>query len=67
MKNYSLTIDGMSCQHCVMRVQKAVSAFEGVKNLEVKIGSAVFEAPESLDISQVISAIESEGYKAALV
>ena len=41
MEVKTLTIQGMSCQHCVMHVKKELSKIASVK--DVKIGSAVVE------------------------
>ena len=30
----SIKIKGMSCQHCVMAVTKALSALDGIKNVQ---------------------------------
>ena len=35
-----IAIEGMSCQHCVMRVKKALTGLDGVKDSTVEIGSA---------------------------
>jgi copper chaperone len=40
MAETTLLIEGMSCQHCVMSVQKALAALDGVKSLEVSLGTA---------------------------
>lgn len=40
MGEVSVSIGGMSCQHCVMRVKKAIDALKGVKSSQVDIGVA---------------------------
>ncbi|GBE03082.1 MAG TPA: copper chaperone [Nitrospirae bacterium] len=40
MAEITLKIDGMTCQHCVKRVKKAIDGIEGVSSSEVDIGSA---------------------------
>ena len=59
-----IKIEGMSCQHCVMRVRKAVDELPGVSHSEVNIGTARVEYDESkvkgTDLEQ---AIEKAGYK----
>ncbi len=42
-----ILIDGMSCQHCVMAVQKEIQKLE-VQNVEVKIGEALVEYDENI-------------------
>jgi copper ion binding protein len=59
-----IKIEGMSCQHCVMRVRKAVDELPGVSRSEVNIGTARVEYDESkvkgTDLEQ---AVEKAGYK----
>ena len=56
-------IDGMSCHHCVMAVQKNLSGLK-LKNYEVKIGSAIIEFDENeLKEELIIKSIENAGYK----
>ena len=35
--NKTIKIEGMSCDHCKMRVEKALSAVEGVSSAEVSL------------------------------
>lgn len=37
MKTSEIKIKGMSCNHCVASIQKALSALEGVKSVDVSI------------------------------
>jgi len=66
MAELKLTIEGMTCQHCVMRVKKAIDAFQGVSKSEVAIGSAVVSFDETkVKKEEIIASIEKAGYKAA--
>ncbi len=40
MADAKLKIEGMSCQHCVQAVKKALGDVAGVDSTEVEIGSA---------------------------
>jgi copper chaperone len=40
MAEAKLKIDGMSCQHCVQAVKKALCEVAGVDSTDVEIGSA---------------------------
>jgi len=63
----TLKIQGMSCQHCVNRVQKALEAVPGVTSAEVTIGKAIviFDAAKvTQDIIQ--QAIKDAGYSLAV-
>ncbi|HEX7415876.1 MAG TPA: cation transporter, partial [Smithellaceae bacterium] len=37
----SIKVKGMTCQHCVMAVTKALGALEGIKNVQVDLKSGV--------------------------
>ncbi|AEB12924.1 CopZ family metallochaperone [Marinithermus hydrothermalis] len=60
-----LKIEGMSCNHCVMAVTKALEKVPGVeKVVEVSLerGEAIVEG--SPEPTQLIAAVEEEGYQA---
>lgn len=64
MTEVTLAIEGMSCQHCVARVKKAIDALSGVKKSDVTIGSATVQFDESKAKKEdIIMAIEKAGYK----
>jgi copper chaperone len=58
-----LAIEGMHCQACVRRVEKAISAVEGAKPEKVEVGSAVVAADAARE-QAVIDAISKAGYLA---
>jgi copper chaperone len=64
MAEITFKINGMSCQHCVMNVKKAIDSVAGVKSSEVSIGSArvVFDEPET-SVDVISQAIQKSGYK----
>lgn len=64
MEQTVLRIDGMSCGHCVSRVQKALSRVEGVHVDQVEIGSArVTYDPERVPLQRIREAVEDAGYE----
>jgi copper chaperone CopZ len=68
MTEVTLSIDGMSCMHCVGRVLKAIDAVDGVKSSVVDIGKAVVNFDESKTSSEAITeaitrAVAAAGYK----
>lgn len=66
MNELTLKIEGMSCQHCVMRVKKAIDAIQGVSNSDVVIGRAVVTFDETKTSKEAVSAaVEKAGYKIA--
>jgi len=64
MTDWTLTIEGMSCQHCVMRVKKAIDALQGVAKSDVAIGRAVVSVDGSkVKKEDIIESIEKAGYR----
>jgi copper chaperone len=64
MAETTLKIDGMSCQHCVMRVKKAIDAVAGVTKSDVAVGSATIQFDESKAKKEdITAAIEKAGYR----
>ena len=63
MKELNLTIEGMSCGHCVMAVKKEFSKLP-LEQSDVQVGSAKVAYDESkVTDKQIISAVEEAGYK----
>jgi copper chaperone len=59
-----MKIEGMSCQHCVMRVRKAVDQLPGVSRSDVKVGTALVEYDESrIKATDLEQAVEQAGYR----
>lgn len=57
-----LELDGMSCNHCVGRVDQALNALEGVKaQVTLDPQQAVVEG-ENLDADALKKAVEDAGY-----
>jgi len=66
MAEITLKIDGMSCQHCVMRVKKAIDAVEGVSSSDVRIGSVGIVYDDSkTERNALEKAVQEAGYKIA--
>ncbi len=66
MAQTTLKIEGMSCQHCVMRVKKAFETLPGISGLNVQIGSADVTYDESVVKKEELEgAVEAAGYKVA--
>jgi len=61
-----LKVKGMSCQHCVMSVTKALSQLEGIKNVQVDLakGEVRFDNIKEVASEQIAKAIEDAGYEA---
>ncbi len=64
MAEINMKIDGMSCQHCVMSVKKAVDAVEGINSSEVSVGSAkILYDDIKTDRDAFVKAVQDAGYK----
>ena len=56
-------IEGMSCNHCVMAVQKNLAKLN-LKNFEVTIGLAIVDFDENkITEKKIIESVEEAGYK----
>ena len=66
MTDITLTVEGMSCQHCVMRVKKAVEGLNGVQGSDVRIGLVKVTFDEkAVTREEIIAAIMNAGYRIA--
>ena len=64
MTEANIKVDGMSCQHCVMRVKKALEALSGIKDLSVEVGQVKVSFDEArLQKKEIEEAITKAGYK----
>ena len=62
-----LKIEGMSCEHCVGRVEKALAGVDGVTGVAVRMDppSATVEGGE-VAIAALIEAVDRVGYTASV-
>ena len=63
-----LEITGMSCDHCVGRVRKAIGGVAGVRDSDVRVGSATVRfdsATASTD--EITAAVTRAGYPASIM
>jgi len=64
MKTQNLTIEGMSCNHCVMHVTKELEKLKGLTIETVEIGKARVQVDESMiNADQISKAVQDAGYK----
>ncbi|MDL1975043.1 MAG: copper ion binding protein [Deltaproteobacteria bacterium] len=61
----TIKIKGMSCNHCVMAVTRALNEIEGIKNVKVDLakGEADFDEAKTIDMDLVRKAIRKAGYE----
>jgi copper chaperone len=65
MEQLHLTIEGMTCQHCVRAVDGRLRKTPGVEVTQVTIGSAdVQYDPARTNVDDIAEAIADEGYTA---
>lgn len=63
MMTQTFEIGGMTCGHCMKRVQDALLAVPGLKVEQVRVGSAKVTFDEtSTETSRIVQAIEDAGY-----
>jgi copper chaperone len=63
----TLKIDGMSCNHCVARVENALKSVEGVESAKVSLENKealVKYDPSKADREKLKDAVEEVGYSA---
>lgn len=58
----TLIVTGMTCQNCVKHVISAIRAVPGVTDVQVDLASGVAEVTGSGDTSELIAAVQEEGY-----
>ena len=60
-----IKIQGMSCQHCVASVKKALESVKGLADIRVDLdgGQATFTRSEAVSLEHVRRAVEDAGYR----
>jgi copper chaperone len=63
----TIKIKGMSCNHCVMAVTKALGGIEGVSNVKVDLaeGEATFDEAMPVDRNVIGERIRKAGFEVA--
>jgi copper chaperone len=61
-----LKVKGMSCQHCVMSITKALGQLDGMKNVQVDLakGEVQFDNTKEIASNRIEKAIRDAGYEA---
>ncbi|NOZ46709.1 MAG: SO_0444 family Cu/Zn efflux transporter [Chlorobi bacterium] len=62
MDSTTIKIDGMTCQHCVMNVKKAIATVQGVSDVDVSLNDNAAYVKGEFDLALVEKAIEDVGY-----
>ncbi|MDU6877497.1 heavy-metal-associated domain-containing protein [Clostridium tepidum] len=60
-----VSIEGMSCMHCVSHVEEALSGLKGISNINVSLKGkfAEFDSTGEVSENDIKSAIEDFGYE----
>jgi len=60
----TIKIKGMTCQHCVMAVTKALSGIDGIRNVKVNLerGEASFDEVKPVEMSVIRERVKKAGY-----
>ncbi|WP_335983976.1 heavy-metal-associated domain-containing protein [Fusobacterium polymorphum] len=58
----NLKINGMGCEHCIKSVREALEGINGVKVLDVKIGSAEVEVENDSVLNEIKEKLDDAGY-----
>jgi copper chaperone len=66
MSAITLKVSGMTCDHCVMAVSKALAKVPGVEAADVSLEKAQAVVKGSADAQVLIAAVKEEGYEASL-
>ena len=66
MTTTTLKVTGMTCNHCVMAVTKALKSVPGVESADVSLAQAQAVVQGDADRQAMITAVKEEGYEAAL-
>jgi copper chaperone len=63
----TIKIKGMTCNHCVMAVTKALEKIDGVKNVKVDLAKAeaTFDEAKPVDMEAIKERIRKAGYDVA--
>ena len=68
-ESITLTVEGMTCEHCENRVKTAVQAVDGVRGAnadkDAKQLTVTFAKKHPIEIDKVIAAVSEAGYTAS--
>lgn len=62
----ALTVEGMSCNHCKMSIEKALKRLEGVSAAEVNLAAKLVQVtydPDRVNVDMIRETITEEGYE----
>jgi copper chaperone CopZ len=64
MERVSLTLEGMTCDHCVRAVNQALRSVPGIQVEQVEVGSAIVAYdPAAVKLEKIREVISGEGFE----
>lgn len=63
----TLQVGGMTCEHCVGAVTKALRGVAGVDDVAVDLGAGRARVDGTADAASLVRAVEKQGYDAKLL
>ena len=62
-----LIVEGMTCDHCVRSITKAIQAIDSKARVDVDLAKGTVAIEGNVDAAQATAAIEDEGYRVTTV
>lgn len=62
MSQIILKVEGMTCNHCKMRTEKALQAVSGVENVKVDLETKEVVVTGNAERNDLVKAVEKAGY-----
>jgi copper chaperone len=70
MKEITLSVPDMSCEHCVNAINKALTGLDGVEDVNVSLPTKTVSfgyQPEQVSMEKIEAALDDAGYTVASV
>lgn len=64
MSQMTLKVDGMTCNHCKMHVEKALRSVNGVESAQVDLAKGEAMVSGDANREDLVKAVEGAGYSA---
>jgi copper chaperone CopZ len=67
MSAITVTVTGMTCEHCASSVREEVASIPGVTTVDVDLGSGkvTIDSEQQVEPASITSAVEEAGYQLA--
>ena len=60
----TITVEGMSCEHCQQSVEDALATVQGVQSVDVDLDAAQATVEGDAETAALVDAVEAAGYDA---